>query len=78
MTDQKQKPKNKTVTVDVEFIRMAIVMRQRQRKFFSGNKSWLAQCKTAERIFDKELAEISKALEALQTHSDNPTQEGLL
>ena len=76
MTDQNQKPK-KTVTVDVEFIRMAIVMRQRQRKFFS-NKSWLAQCKTAERIFDKELAEISKGLEALQTHSDNPTQDGLL
>lgn len=75
---QDQKQKTKTVTVDVEFIRKAIVMRQRQRKFFSGNKSWLAQCKTAERIFDKELAEISKGLEALQVPSDNASQDGLL
>lgn len=78
MTDQNQKHKNKTVTVDVEFIRMAIVMRQRQRKFFSGERSWLQASKNAEAKFDQLLAEISKGLEALQTHSDNPTQEGLL
>jgi len=75
---QDQKQKTKTVTVDVEFIRKAIVMRQRQRKFFSGDRSWLQLSKNAEKEFDHLLAEISKGLEALQVPSDNASQDGLL
>ncbi len=70
--------KVRTVTVDVEFIRKAVVMRQRQRKFFAGDRTWLAAARNAEKDFDQVLAEICKGLDGLKKRSGDGVQRGLL
>lgn len=75
MNDQK----NKTVTVPVEFVRLAIIMRQRQRRFFSRrDPADIPPAKKSEAEFDKMLAEISKGLQAMKVELDNPSQDALL
>ena len=78
MTDKK-KPQTKFVTVPVEFIRLAVVMRQRQRKFFaSRHPADLPPAKKSEVDFDAVLSVLCKELESLNIETDNPTQGGLL
>lgn len=78
-TSTPAKTKVRTVTVPVEFVRMAVIMRQRQRKYFAERSpSLIEPAKQAEAEFDKLLAQISKDLQAAQTLVEEAIQEPLL
>lgn len=73
------KPKVRNVTVDAEFIRKAIVMRQRQKTYFSTrNPALIPGCKEAESNFDKMLTQILKDLEDIVSRVEEALQDNLL
>ena len=84
MTNQNQNPpevKNRlvNVTVSVDLIRLAVVMRQRQRKYrSSGENAYLASAIKAEKEFDEMLTAVVKELLAVQSQMLESVQSALL
>jgi hypothetical protein len=79
MKEENKKTKVRNVTVDAEFIRKAIVMRNRQKTFFSSrNPALIPLCKDAEAAFDKMLAEIVRDLESVVRQVEDALQSELL
>lgn len=77
--EPKQKAKIRKVTVSVEFIRKAIIMRNRQKIFFeTKNPAYIRPAKTAEAIFDAELSLIVKELRDMASKVESALQEGLI